>query len=79
MFMQKELNLPKNLLTQSNMLKMAIILSPAVVQQTKDPDYDPFRNIIKVFKKATEDLRGLFMRDELIKHLWSRVFISEEP
>ena len=77
-FMQKELKISKELLNQPNILKMALILKPAVAQQQmKEQEYLPYKFISKVFSRATEDLRVFFMKDDLMKHLWSRVFISE--
>ena len=79
-FMQKDLKIPKALLGQPNILKMALVLKPAVVQQQmKEEEYNPYKFISKVFSRATEDLRVLFMKDDLMKHLWSRIFISESP
>ena len=77
-FMQKDLKIPKELLNESNIFKMALVLKPAVVQQQmKEQEYNPYKFITKVFSRATEDQRVLFMKDDLMKHLWSRIFISE--
>ena len=77
-FMQKDLKIPKELVNESNILKMALVLKPAVVQQQmKEQEYIPYKFISKVFSRATEDQRVLFMKDDLMKHLWSRIFISE--
>ena len=75
--MQKDLKIPKELQNQPNILKMALVLKPAVVQQQmKEEEYEPYKFISKVFSRATEDLRVLFMKDDLMKYLWSRIFIN---
>ena len=78
--MKSNLKLSPSLLDDDTVLKMATLLLPAFkYADEKRFEFRQFKTFTQVFSISREELRNQFFSDPLSKHLWSKIFILENP
>ena len=78
--MRYKLWVPEDLLTHEQVLKMLFFILPCQSRRIGGPEKEKDRVLyLRVFQENNAGLRQNLFQEPLIKHLWSKIYIVDNP
>ena len=78
--MRYKLRVPEDLLTNEQVLKMLFFILPCQSRKIGGPEKEKDRVLyLRVFQENNAGLRQNLFQEPLIKHLWSKIYIVDNP
>ena len=79
-FMRCKLKLPEDLLTHQQILKMLFFILPCQSRRIGGPENELDKELFsRVFRENNASLRQNLFNESLIKYLWSKIYIVDNP
>ena len=78
--MRCKLKLPEDLLTHQQILKMLFFILPCQSRRIGGPENELDKELFsRVFRENNASLRQNLFNESLIKYLWSKIYIVDNP